>query len=618
MITKHVSKSRFSIWRILLCTIGLLASAQSYAGAGPNPPVFTGGSTIFQIDEDSGQGFLDLRTIFDRGEPQAGPFFSGDDVLVFTVTPASPTGIVSLSQSGFQGAELFVDLEADANGTVTFTVEATDIVRSLATSVDLTLNVIAVNDAPESVGSLPNLTIDEDEAPVAPIDLAAAFTDIDDASLTYSIESRSPATGIVSATIAGDALSLVTLLNENGQVDFVIRGTDSAGAFAETNFTLNVTPVPDPPFVNNPVGALTVLEDDPAVRVNLVSVFADDDDSTLNYSIGAISPAGILNPSIQGTDLVLTQVPNATGTVSVDFRATDSEGQFIDTSLVLTITPVNDPPFVLSATNSVTHVEDAAGTLTVDASSWFDEVDVGDTLTFRILNVTGDTVLTTPTISAVGMIGYSLLPNAFGTTTIRVEVEDSAGETAFADLNVIVTPQNDPPVVAVAPVDVTELEDVGTVTVDLSTVFDDADITTSGDNLTLTLISSPTTALGPVALSGNSLTLTATPDANGVTTVTVEAADNFGLTVQTDFDITLTPVNDSPFVAVPVAPASFIEDMVGASISLSGVFDDVDIATNGDALNLSLISNSNPGLITGATVQGNNSCLLYTSPSPRD
>ena len=109
--------------------------------------------------------------------------------------------------------------------------------------------------------------------------------------------------------------------------------------------------------MNNPVGALTVLEDDPAVRVNLVSVFADDDDSTLNYSIGAISPAGILNPSIQGTDLVLTQVPNATGTVSVDFRATDSEGQFIDTSLVLTITPVNDPPFVLSATNSVTHVE---------------------------------------------------------------------------------------------------------------------------------------------------------------------------------------------------------------------------------------------------------------------
>ena len=161
----------------------------------------------------------------------------------------------------------------------------------------------------------------------------------------------------------------------------------------------------------------------------------------------------------------------------------------------LTITPVNDAPVVVSANNTVTHAEDTGGTLTEDASAWFDDVDAGDSFTFRILSVSGSTVISTPTISGGGAISYTVLPNASSSTSIIVEVEDSGGLTGTATLDVNVTPVNDVPFVAVPPANVTELEDVGAVTVDLSNVFDDADIATTGDNLTLTLVSSPTLSL---------------------------------------------------------------------------------------------------------------------------
>ena len=601
-------------WWILLFVAVSMGSAQSWAAAGPNPPVFTGATTSINLNEDDAPVSFSLGGLFDRGEPLGG-FFGGDFALSYEIaSPTSPGGIAIADIGGFFPS-LTITAIPDANGTTQFTLRAIDSSRGVSTEVDFTINVNPVNDPPQTSGSLPPLTIIEDLAPVPAVDVTVAFSDIDDAALTYSIVSRTPAVGIVDASIAGSALSLTTLFNEFGQVDFVIRATDSAGEFVDTTFALAVTPEPDPPRVVNPAGPQTVLEDEPAVRVILSDIFEDDDDPTLNFSIESVTPAGILNPSIIGSDLVLTQVEHATGLVTVNVRATDSDGMFADTAVQLTITPVNDAPIVVSASNSAIHTEDTPGTLTADASAWFDEVDVGDTLSFEILSVSGDSIFATSGVSGGGAVSYTLIPNAFGAATITIQVTDGGGLTALASLAVTVTPENDPPFVAQAPVDVFDQEDVGSLTVDLSAVFDDEDITTAGDTITLSLVSNAVSALGDVSVSGTQLTLASAPNANGTTTVTVEAADSFGLTTQADFDITLAAVNDPPVVAVPVGSVSFFEDQADAAISLAGVFDDVDLGFEGDNLSLSVIGNTNSALVTNVALVGGNSLNLTLSPN---
>ena len=448
---------RVGAWRVLLLVAGLLGSAASYAQSappvGPQPPIYTGGTPILQTAEDFPSPFVvSLFDLFDRAPPTNFPDLGLSFALVSAPTPA---GQANIGLSGALNSTLTMASIPDGFGAIQFTIRAFDNLNGTFTDVTFTLDVAPINDPPVPVGVIPSLTIMEDEQGVPPVDLSAGFSDIDSPSLSFTVLSRTPFAGVVGATVSGNALSLVTLPNEFGQVDFLIQADDGAGGIAQNTFALTVTPVPDPPRVENPVGTLTVLEDDPALRVALNSVFADDDDSVLSFSIENTAPAGILNPSIIGTDLVLQQVPNANGTVQVDFRATDSINQFVDTTLTLIITPVNDPPTVISAGNVVTHVEDEAGTLTEDASVWFNEVDANDTLTYAIQTVTGDTVLANPTISAAGLIGYSLIPNAFGSATITVEATDGGGESAVAQLAVNVTPVNDPPFVALAASDVT-------------------------------------------------------------------------------------------------------------------------------------------------------------------
>ena len=63
--------------------------------------------------------------------------------------------------------------------------------------------------------------------------------------------------------------------------------------------------------------------------------------------------------------------------------------------------------------------------------------------------------------------------------------------------------------------------------------------------------------------------------------------------------ITVTPVNDAPTVANPIADMTVAEDAAPTTIDLSGTFSDADIATDNDTLTLSTAS-SEPGLVSAA------------------
>src|SRR6185503_5962618 len=86
-------------------------------------------------------------------------------------------------------------------------------------------------------------------------------------------------------------------------------------------------------------------------------------------------------------------------------------------------------------------------------------------------------------------------------------------------------------------------------------------------------------------------------------TVTANDLGNTGspgpLTSTETVRISVTPVNDPPVLANPIADLTINEDSPNTLIELfPRVFNDPDIATNNDLLALRVISNSNAGLVS--------------------
>ena len=137
--------------------------------------------------------------------------------------------------------------------------------------------------------------------------------------------------------------------------------------------------------------------------------------------------------------------------------------------------------------------------------------------------------------------------------------------------------------------------------VDFTGVFQDADIPT-GDNLTLTVaLDSGVNVFDSMSFAGDILNLAFTADANGSANLLIEAIDSQGSIEQYMYPVVVNPVNDAPFVTGTLLNRNIDEDDPPEVISLAGVFDDVDILTNGDALTYD-VSTDNPGLFSSIAV----------------
>jgi len=124
----------------------------------------------------------------------------------------------------------------------------------------------------------------------------------------------------------------------------------------------------------------------------------------------------------------------------------------------------------------------------------------------------------------------------------------------------------------------------------------------------VTLTGSPA-AINATLAAASGLTYQGKPNVNGFDTLVVTANDlgNTGspgpLTNSQTVRISVTPVNDPPVLANPIADLTVNEDSSNTLIELfPRVFNDPDVATNNDALALRVVSNSNTSLVTTAIV----------------
>ena len=190
----------------------------------------TGDIANLVVDEDTAPVIIDLAAAFEDAEHL-------DSELVFTVVGNTNTGLVTAAT--VNGTNLTLTLAANSSGAADLTVRATDPL-GLFVEDTFTLTVTAVNDAPTTVG-VADMTRDEGVS-FTTVDLATAFDDVDDASLTYTIQDNTNPALLFDTSIdsAAGMLTLAHAAGASGASDLTLRATDAAGALVETDFTLTV------------------------------------------------------------------------------------------------------------------------------------------------------------------------------------------------------------------------------------------------------------------------------------------------------------------------------------------------------------------------------------------
>ncbi|QDT46119.1 hypothetical protein Pan258_01360 [Symmachiella dynata] len=317
---------------------------------------------------------------------------------------------------------------------------------------DIFLQVLFDNTPPTTSG-ISDVNTTEDGAD-AVVDLFAAFNDNEsaDADLTYTITGNTNAALFSGLLINGVAGTLTLQFDENafGSSVITVRATDSDGLYVETTFTVNVAAENDDPTTSG-IGDVSVAEDAADTVINLFTAFADveDSDSTLVYSITGNTNAGLFSGiNIDGGagTLTLSYAANAFGTGLITVRATDTEGQFIETTFTVTVAPENDTPTTVGIAN-ITVLEDSLLNH-IDLFDAFTDVEDADSaLNYTVTNNTNPLLFSDISIDPVtGKLSVNLASNQFGTSDITIRAIDTGGEWVDTTFRITVISQNDIPV----------------------------------------------------------------------------------------------------------------------------------------------------------------------------
>jgi VCBS repeat-containing protein len=441
----------------------------------------------------------------------------------------------------------------DFTGSLNVRVTATDTFGASVSDV-FVFNVTPVNDAPVTTNAV--VAGNEDTA------ITGAFpaSDVDSANLTYLVLTG-PANGTVTINANG-TYTYTPNANFNGTDSFTFQANDGELLSNASRVTFNVAAVNDAPIVAEILADQSSPEDT-AVNFTLpASSFSDVDGDALTYTVSEL-PSWLsfdaATRSFSGTPPL-----NYFGDVVVTVTATDGGGLGASDSFILAITPVNDAPVL--ASSSATGDEDTviAGTLTAT------DVDSA-TLTYAL--VTGPTNGTLTLNAATGAYAYTPNANYNGSDSFSVVANDGELNSAAATVTLTITAVNDAPIVA-APVTLDPVLEDNSITITTAQLLAGAS-DVDGDTLSIVNL---TASSGSLVDNGNG-SWTFTPSSNDDTSVNFTYSVSDGsVSVPQTATLDITPVNDAPVVATPLANQSAVEDTAVSFTLPAGSFTDIDDA----------------------------------------
>ena len=435
------------------------------------------------------------------------------------------------------------------NGLDSFTYTISD-GQSGTDTANVTVTVTPVNDQP--VANDDTATVNEDSTGNQ-INVLANDGDIDNDPILVSGVIQ-PTHGTVTFTIS--TVFYTPNSNYNGGDTFTYTIIDGYGGMDTATVTVTITPLNDPPDALD--DTTTVAEDSSNNQINVRINDIDIDGDTL--SITGVSTPTHGTATYTASYVFYSPSSNYNGPDSFTYTLSDGHAGTDTATVIVTVTPVNDPPVANDDTATV--IEDS---LNNNINVRANDIDIdGDSLTITSITqpIHGSSTFT------VSSVSYTPAANYSGFDSFTYTISDGHGGTDPATVFVTIIPVNDPPVA---------YNDTATVPEDsinyqINVRANDVDV----DGNILTIVSLTQPIHGTASTNGTLVFYTSSLNYFGSDSLIYTISDNNGGTDTAIIIITVTSVNDPP-VAVNDA-VTFAEDSTNNLIN--ALSNDFDIENN--------------------------------------
>jgi len=405
-------------------------------------------------------------------------------------------------------------------------------------------------------------------------------------------------TGMMQIVSIPDAFGTVTItvkITDDGGVEY--GGIDSVFLA----FTISILPVNDPPSISS-INDVYLLESSGEEFINIFGIGSGAANEIQGIVVSAISnnPQLIPDPKIEYDSpdsiatLTIIPYPDISDTTVIRVGVKDDGGidrggiDSVKAEFKVFVKPVNNPP-TINVIQDIIILEDSEEQHVQLSGIGPGAVDEIQTLEI-ITSSSNPEIIPDPKIKysspdSSGILIFRSLPDAYGTTVIKVRVKDDGGtfiggiDTVETMFEVTVSQKNDPP--TINPVnDVMMLEDMERQTIQLSGIgtgaineFQTLTIISISDNLDL-LPNPKVNYTNPD--STGLLMFTPNPNAYGTATIKIIVRDDGGTdndgidSVEVTFLINVTPVNDRPTIS-RVEDLYILEDHGFLTVGLSQI-----------------------------------------------
>lgn len=429
------------------------------------------------LTEDDPQQTVNLTGVSNGAAHESG------QTLAITATSSDtsiiPDPTVAYTSGESTGTLTFTPV-ADAHGTATVTVTATDNGQTVNGGVTTTVRtfdviVASVNDTPTLTITPTTFTVNEDSGPftqngfatfsVGPANEAAQALTLVCNNDNTSIFSAQPAinstTGDLTFTPADDAFGTATV---------TVSAQDDGGG-ADTSptrtFTIIVNAVNDQPSFTLDVSTVNFVENSGFNQVTIITTTSRGPANEATQKVDRYEIVGNTNPGLlTGLEvssngiLKANTVNGVTGSTVITLQMVDNGGTAnggVDTSatqsFTITVGPQNFPPDFDLSSNLFTHLEDSGAHATANFVSNVGPGDVseaGQNVTFTISAANPTLFAAGPTLTANGSdydLSYTLAADAAGSTLVTVTGTDDGPGAAAQNktFTITITDINDPP-----------------------------------------------------------------------------------------------------------------------------------------------------------------------------
>ncbi|HET7607548.1 MAG TPA: Ig-like domain-containing protein, partial [Gammaproteobacteria bacterium] len=322
-------------------------------------------------------------------------------------------------------------------GTDTFTYQAREAGTTLSNVATVTITVVAPNVPPVAADDAyatnegQRLNVNSSNG------VLANDTDANGNPLTAAL-----VTGVASGSLtlqANGSFEYTPAPGFAGPVTFTYQANDGTAASNTATVTITVNAVDDPP-VTQPE-SYTTAEDTPltVAAPGVLGNDADPEGAPLTAELARDAPDSVLQLAPDGSFSFLPD-PDFNGTATFTYRARDGATQSAPTTVTITVTAVNDPPFAVNAAPRTVQ-EGATYTFTLIAS---DRDDTTPT-------ITAPTLPRWLTFTSPATISGTPADADVGVHTVAMSITDGIAPPVPVQWEITVEDVDHPPVIATIP-----------------------------------------------------------------------------------------------------------------------------------------------------------------------